>query len=167
MARWVGGMIKKGTPFVWVRAGLVAVVLVLLTACERKQTADFFDVEGQGYLYEDYADKWLVVNYWATWCAPCIKEIPELNLLSRDHGEKLAVFGVNFDSPLGDEAQRQANKMKIAFPVYLEPPHEQLGIRIPEVLPTTFVFSPGLELKATLVGPQTAEALLAVMGSAD
>ena len=41
--------------------------------------------------------KVLIINNWATWCAPCRKEIPELNELASHHNEKLMVVGVNFD----------------------------------------------------------------------
>lgn len=129
----------------------------LVVSC---QQPDFLDTRGNGYRYEALKDKWLIVNYWATWCGPCIKEIPELNKLAEEHQENVRVFGVNFDQPLGDEMQAQVAKMKIEFPVYVEDPSAQLGITRPEVLPTTFVFSPGGELHLTLVGPQTEETLL-------
>jgi thiol-disulfide isomerase/thioredoxin len=130
----------------------------LLIAC---QQPDFWDTKGNGYRYEDMEDKWKVVNYWATWCGPCIKEIPELNTLAEDHHETIRVFGVNFDSPELEERQAQVEKMKIEFPVYSEDPAIVLGIAKPEVLPTTFIFSPDGKLVATLVGPQTEATLLA------
>ncbi len=146
----------------WYRRALLAALLVVLAGCGQPP-ADFTDVNGEGYRYADFQDKWIIVNYWATWCAPCIKEIPELNKLATDHAADLVVLGVNFDDPQGEEQLKQVRKMKIEFPVYSAPPHEGLGITPPEVLPTTFVFAPGLELKATLVGPQTEETLLAAM----
>jgi len=105
----------------------------------------------------------VVVDFWATWCAPCIKEIPELNRLAEEHADELVVLGVNFDLPEGEERLRQAKKMKIEFPVYADDPAQDLGIERPMVLPTTFVFAPGLELRQTLVGPQTEESLLAAI----
>ncbi len=136
-----------------------AFVLVLASCAEAPP--DFTDVRGNGFRYESFSDKWVIVNYWATWCAPCIKEIPELNKLAEDHADQLVVLGVNYDNPQGEEALKQLERMKITFPVYSAPPHEQLGVTEPEVLPTTFVFAPGLELRETLVGPQTEETLLA------
>ena len=54
----------------------------------------------------DFHGRWLVINYWAEWCTPCIKEIPELNQLAQQYPE-LAVVGVNFDGTEGDELARQ------------------------------------------------------------
>ncbi|MFP6806588.1 MAG: TlpA disulfide reductase family protein [Pseudomonadales bacterium] len=140
---------------------LFAVLLVIaLTSC---QQPDFYDTEGRGYLHEDLKGKWLILNYWATWCGPCIKEIPELNKLAEEHADTLQVFGVNFDQPDGEQIQEQVARMKIEFPVYLIDPAAALGITRPEVLPTTFVFDPQGKLHSTLVGPQTEESLLELM----
>ncbi len=134
--------------------------VLLLSACEK---ADFSDTEGAGYRYADFDGKWRIVNYWATWCGPCIKEIPELNELAHEYNDSLVVLGVNFDSPQGEEAQISVKKMKIEFPVYAVNPAGELGITTPEVLPTTFVFSPDGALHRTLIGPQTRESLLAAL----
>ena len=53
--------------------------------------------------------------------------------------------------------------MKIGFPIYRKDPSTVLGIKTPEVLPTTLVLGPDRELLATLVGPQTKKSLLAVI----
>lgn len=138
----------------------VALATLLLTAC--RPAPDFVDTDGHGHRLADYQDKWVIVNYWATWCGPCIKEIPELNLLAEEHADRLVVLGVNFDEPAGEEADKQVRKMKIEFPVFAAEPADMLGIEKPEVLPTTFVFAPGMQLTETLVGPQTQDSILAV-----
>ena len=127
----------------------------------------FVDLEGRGYGGEHLAGRWLVINYWATWCAPCLVEIPELNALHGRGGGSLSVFGVNFDGPQGEEALRQRDRMGIAFPVLRAAPHARYGAQRPAVLPTTLVISPAGELAATLVGPQTEAGLLAVMSPPD
>jgi thiol-disulfide isomerase/thioredoxin len=124
------------------------------------------DIEGQGHRYTDIKDKWFIVNYWATWCGPCIKEIPELNELAHEQADRLQVFGVNWDEPEAEARLTQAKKMKIQFPVYAGDPSAQLGIEKPNVLPSTYVFAPGLVLVDELIGPQTRESILAVMDGA-
>jgi thiol-disulfide isomerase/thioredoxin len=108
---------------------------------------------------------WVVVNYWAEWCKPCIKEIPELNQLAREHPE-LKVFGVNYDDETGEELMAQVEKLGIEFPLLGVDPAAELGIPRPAVLPTTFILTPEGELAATLVGPQTLESLVAATGKA-
>ena len=140
---------------------LVVVSLVVLCACS--QPLDFVDTDGNGYRYSDIQGKWQVINYWATWCAPCIREIPELIRLD-ENNDNVVVFGVNFDAPEGEEITRQIEKMGITFPVYQEDPAARLGIEMPEVLPTTVLIDPEGKIAGVLIGPQTESSLLFAMG---
>ena len=88
----------------------------------------------------------------------------ELNELNHEHTGSVAVLGVNFDAPEPEEALRQAQRMKIDFPVYAEDPAAALGVTRPEVLPTTFVFAPDGSLAQTMVGPQTLDQFKAAVG---
>lgn len=144
-------------------AVITAVVMtgVLLTGCS--QPPDFHDTRGNGYRFDDYQGQWLVINYWATWCAPCIKEIPELIALGENH-DNITVLGVNYDQPEPEEMARQIQKMKITFPVIAGDPYQRFGIDKPEVLPTTLIVSPDGTLKDVLIGPQTESTLLSAMG---
>ncbi|SRR6056297_685692 len=102
---------------------------------------------------------WVVVNYWAEWCKPCIKEVPELNELNAR--DDVTVLGVNFDGATGDALAAQLEKLGIGFATLPEDPADALGTERPVVLPTTLVFHPEGQLTQTLVGPQTLESLLA------
>lgn len=104
-------------------------------------------------------DQWTFVNYWAEWCKPCIKEIPELNALNTRDGYR--VLGVNFDGETGAELDTQIAKLKVAFPTLESDPAQRYDLTTPAVLPTTLVIAPGGALHAVLVGPQTAETLIA------
>lgn len=142
---------------------LLSIILLLaITSCSKP---DFQDVEGNDVFLQDLNEKWLIVNYWATWCAPCRAEIPELNELSQEQKDKVNLIGVNFDQPSMSELPQQVKKMKIEFPVLRNDPSVKLGIDIPEVLPTTYVFAPGGKLVKVLVGPQTKEGLLRLINS--
>lgn len=103
--------------------------------------------------------RWVVVNYWAEWCKPCIKEVPELNELNAR--DDVTVLGVNFDGATGDALEDQLKKLGIDFATLPQDPAEALGTERPVVLPTTLVFNPDGQLIQTLVGPQTLESLLA------
>jgi len=107
--------------------------------------------------------RWVVVNYWAKWCKPCIEEIPELNALDARF-DRVQVLGVNYDGATGAELQQQMEALGIAFPVLLEEPSSALGINLPRVLPSTLIFNPEGKLVDTLVGPQNLESLAAATG---
>ncbi|MFL2505216.1 MAG: TlpA family protein disulfide reductase [Candidatus Azotimanducaceae bacterium] len=143
------------------RSILIFTFILLISSCQKSEF-DFYDLEGNGYRYSDLEGRFQIVNYWAIWCAPCKHEIPELQALHDDY-DNVAVFGVNFDQPELDVMSEQAKLMDIGFPTYRRDPSSDFGIRTPEVLPTTLVFSPNREMLATLVGPQTKESLLSII----
>ena len=103
---------------------------------------------------------WLLVNYWAKWCAPCRVEVPELNEM---HAAGTMVLGVNFDGLTGAELNADIADLDIRFPVAVHDPRERWGATRPEVLPTTLVVAPDGSLHAVLVGPQDRESLAEAM----
>lgn len=105
--------------------------------------------------------RWLLVNYWAIWCTPCIKEIPELNALQAAYPE-LHIVGVNFDRPPLPLLQQQAEKLAIGFPLLLSDP-AALGLQTPNLLPTSYLLDPSGRLVETLRGPQTADTITALL----
>ena len=127
----------------------LAVMLSLLACADRQEATPSL---------EAFRGQWVVINYWAQWCHPCIKEIPELNALDQKY-EQVTVLGVNYDGAVGEELTQQQNKLGFAFANLEADPSAQLGIPRPIVLPTTLVLDPKGQLAATLVGPQTMESL--------
>ena len=107
---------------------------------------------------DNVPSQWNVINYWAIWCKPCREEIPELNQLNQI--ENVVVLGVNFDGKVGEALISAAGDLGIAFDI-IDDPAAYLNISRPSVLPTTLVLSPEGTLVATLVGPQTAESIMA------
>ena len=139
------------------RSLLVALLFVPLFACRNGDTAP-------GPLrLEDYRGQWLVIKYWAQWCKPCIKEIPELNTLDRQY-PAVTVLGVNYDGAQGEELQQQLDKLGVAFATLPADPADEIGIARPVVLPTTVILDPAGKLSATLVGPQTLASLAQATG---
>lgn len=122
---------------------------LLLTSCEPGQQAP----DGAA------SERWRVINYWAEWCAPCREEIPELNRLAIELGDRVAVQGVNYDGLTGSAHDASAKIMGIEFPSSGEDPGPQLNLERPKVLPTTYLIEPGGKLAHTLIGPQTFDAL--------
>lgn len=135
------------------RCLLAFLSVILLYGCVRDQSNKSFSLD-------EYRGRWVVLNYWATWCAPCIKEIPELNELAREHPEELVVLGFNYDEPDGEQFAEDIHSMGIRFQTIAENPAQALKLSRPEGLPVTYLFTPQGELAAKLVGPQTKESLL-------
>lgn len=143
---------------------LVSLIVVLSIGCapgdngSTSNTASSLTVDLTQRLQESKG-QWVYVNYWAQWCKPCIKEIPELNALDADHND-ITVLGVNYDGVTGQELEQQLTSLKVGFDTLSSDPSEALGIPRPMVLPTTVIIAPSGELHSTLLGPQTLETLL-------
>ena len=140
---------------------VVVLLGVLALASCSSGKVDFIDDRGRGISWADYHGEWLVINYWAEWCAPCREEIPELNALHKADND-IRVLGVNYDAPAIDDLKRQIKAFAVAFPVIQADPEQQLAYLAPEALPTTYLFNPQGELAHKLIGPQTGESIEAL-----
>jgi thiol-disulfide isomerase/thioredoxin len=134
---------------------IVTIMLAfLVTSC---QEPDFLDTSGNGYRYEELKGKWLVVNYWATWCAPCRKEIPDLSALHESRDD-IVVLGLAFEDTDIDSFDEFLAEFHPSYPLLLVDvyaPPEPFGA--PRVLPTTIILDPeGYPVK-TYLGPVTRE----------
>lgn len=110
----------------------------------------------------NYQGKWVVINYWATWCTYCEREIPGLNSFYRAHADRVAMFGFNYDDP--GNLSRHINKMGVQFPTLVNDPKASFGIRSISGLPTTLVIGPDGRLKDVLTGSQTRSDLERAVG---
>jgi thiol-disulfide isomerase/thioredoxin len=131
----------------------IVVLGLSLSACDRQ--ASQADAK-----LEDLRGQWVVINYWAEWCKPCIKEIPELNALDRRY-DKVTVLGVNYDGATGAGLEQQRQQLGVEFGSLQQDPAAQLGVPRPVVLPTSLILDTNGVLVATLVGPQTEQTLAA------
>ena len=101
---------------------------------------------------------WIVINYWADWCAPCIKEIPELNEFAKENND-LLVFTFNFDQLDEDDLKPVAKKFNIEVPSIVTHPRDIWGIQTPPAVPATFFINPDGNLALSLFRPQTKDDL--------
>ena len=139
-------------------ACLSALIAIALAGCAGPHV-EFADSDSLSRAELDRTD--LIINHWATWCAPCRIEIPELNELAESADYvPFRVLGFNEDFATGQELLDDIAEMDIEFPVLTRNPTEIWGYETPRVLPTTVIIARGGEVKLTLVGPQTKASLL-------
>ncbi|HXB96450.1 MAG TPA: TlpA disulfide reductase family protein [bacterium] len=128
---------------------------LLLSAAKAPVAAPAFsvkDLSGTAWTQASQAQGVLLVDFWATWCPPCLREIPGLNALQAKYGpgHRLSVLGLCMDDGGAAAAKAGAAKFKIAYPV--APAGEALAQSFGVVgLPTAFVLKDG-KILATLVG---------------
>lgn len=146
-------------------------LLLLLANCGLVNAAGQFalkDMSGVEHKLSQYAGKWVIVNYWATWCPPCLEEVPELvALYDEQHDERkdkgIMVIGVVFDYDSVKTVNQYVDDMLMSYPIVLGNDNIVKQIGSAEVLPTTYVYDPNGELvkvKRGLVSRQYLETLM-------
>ena len=118
------------------------------------------DVDGKMHRLSDFRGKWVIVNYWATWCPPCLEELPELAEFHEAHKDHDAVVvGVDLEDIYIDRLRRFIEDYFIPYPVLRQTPTRYTALgRVPG-LPTTFIVSPSGKVVAHQVGALTRTAL--------
>ena len=96
-------------------------------------------LDGQAFDLEKLRDKVVLINFWATWCAPCRKEIPRLGAFYKRYRERgLEVIGISIDRPSDLEKVRR-QMTSIAYPVAVLKDIAVNGLGKPEGVPVTYV----------------------------
>lgn len=100
------------------------------------------DLDGKPHTLADYKGKWVLVNFWATWCPPCLEEIPDLIALHDKHrGKDLVVIGIAMDYKSKKEIADFANDMLMSYPVVLGDDKVLKQFGSTSVLPTTYLYN--------------------------
>jgi thiol-disulfide isomerase/thioredoxin len=140
----------------------VLTLIVLFTGTALAETPQYSlpGLDGKTHALADYRGKWVVVNYWATWCPPCQEEIPDLVDFHDRHKDKDAVvLGVNFED-IGDEQLKTfVDSFLISYPVLRSEPLPSTPLGDIPGLPTTYIIDPDGKPVARQVGPVTGKQL--------
>ncbi len=113
-------------------------------------------VDGKTFDLAEQRGKWTVVNFWATWCGPCLKEMPELSALDamREH---IVVVGLAYEDTTTEAMQAFLKTHPVVYPIALldvyNPPKD---FDTPRGLPMTVLVGPDGKVARTITGPVTA-----------
>lgn len=146
--------------------GLVLTLLILTVSglradYESQEPVDFSlqQLHGEVVSLSEFRHKWVVLNYWATWCAPCRKEIPDLSSLDEARDD-IIVLGLAFEDTDMETFDEFLKEFHPSYPILLVDvyaPPEPFGA--PRVLPTTIILGlEGYPVK-TFLGPVTRESI--------
>jgi thiol-disulfide isomerase/thioredoxin len=135
-------------------------LIVLLWSPSRAEPVDFTlnDLDGTAVTLSDFRGRWVVVNFWASWCSPCIRELPELVSYQREN-PGVQVLGINFEEISVDEARDFLEPFGINFPNLKIGSTPLVPFEPLEGLPTTAIIDPSGELVERHMGPVTSAQL--------
>ncbi len=120
------------------------------------------DLNGKMHSLADYKGKWVIVNYWATWCPPCREEIPDLIKFHEQHrkqGGDVVVLGVNFEDVSKEQLTDFVEGQMITYPILRSEPLAETPLGPVPGLPTTYIIAPDGTPVARQVGPVTGKQL--------
>lgn len=114
----------------------------------------WYDSNGVEHSLKDFSGKSVILHFWASWCAPCRKELPELAAWRMQH-PNVSFAAISLDQYLAD-ARNYLNQQHLPFPPLVGNMNAamQLGVR---GLPTTIVIDENGEIKQRLLGAQSWE----------
>jgi peroxiredoxin len=134
---------------------------------ERRQQADFTLTElgGKKWTLTEQRGKVVVVNFWATWCPPCRKEMPDLETLYKQFKDQGLVILAISDEDAGKVAPFIAEQ-KVTYPILLDPGRKVNELFQIEGIPKTFVYDRSGELVAQSIDMRTRRQFLEMLAQA-
>ena len=147
------------TIIVW----LVLALLPVVAQADDGADYELRDMDGKSYRVSDYRGKWLIINFWATWCSPCIQEMPELERFYQQNISSAQVWGVTFEDTDKAKIRQFVEQLGITYPVLGYGQDPFTGFGTVTVLPTTFVIDKKGLFFHRFEGPISAQDITAVI----
>lgn len=123
--------------------------------------------DGKQFDLAEHRGKWVVVNFWATWCNPCLKEIPDLDAFDKAR-DNVEVIGLAYEEIEEADMQAFLKEHVFSYPIAVidvyEPPAD---FEIPKGLPMTYLIAPDGKVAKRFLGPIAMAELARIIDAGD
>jgi thiol-disulfide isomerase/thioredoxin len=134
-------------------------------ATAAKPSLNVKTLDGGTFDLSQQSGKWVIVNFWATWCSPCLKELPDISAFAAAHKDKVAAIGLDFEDAEKDEIQQFLKKHPLSYPVaQVDIDHPPKDFEAPKGLPNTYLIAPDGHVAKAFMGPITTKDLESAIG---
>jgi thiol-disulfide isomerase/thioredoxin len=130
---------------------LLVLVLSQVLVLDARTSLQLTDVNGRRFSLDEYRGRIVLIDAWATWCAPCLVELPRLRRLEREHTPRLAVIGLSVDRMARRDFVSWLRRKDVTWRQHFDgrgyesPAARQLAI---DAIPDTWLFDEGGRLVA-------------------
>ena len=123
---------------------------------------ELMDTNGKIFTEKNTKGKYLVINFWASWCTPCLKEIPAFVEFYKENSDHVEILGLDFEPVNLEVIDQFVERFSINYPIILYTHiNDSQYTKFGEIvgMPTTLIYNPEGELLQTFMGEITVEDL--------
>lgn len=129
-------------------------------ATAQKPTLVVKTLDDKTFDLSQQSGKWVIVNYWATWCSPCLKELPDISGFVTAHKDKVVAIGLDFEDTDKSDVVKFLKQHTLSYPVaQVDVDNPPKDFETPKGLPNTYVIAPDGHVAKAFLGPITTKDL--------
>jgi len=151
-------------PSLALAACLLAAAIPAQAAMSAQPSLKVTTLDGKPFELAAQRGHWVIVNFWATWCVPCIKEMPDISHFVASHANVRAI-GLAYEDSDKADIQAFLAKHPVSYPIaQVTLDDAPKDFDEPRGLPTTYLIAPDGHVAKRFVGPVTGQSLGAAIG---
>ncbi|HEY6941056.1 TlpA disulfide reductase family protein [Dokdonella sp.] len=129
-------------------------------ATKAKPALSIATLDGKTFDLSAQRGRWVIVNFWATWCSPCIKEMPDISAWVGAHAKEASAIGIAWEDTEREEIDAFVKKHPVSYALAQGDVYNPLpDFEVPRNLPLTYVIAPDGTVAKKFTGPITGDDL--------
>jgi len=146
----------------------VAEIVSVLKRPDKAPNFTWKDKNGRQVDFDAYRGKVTLINFWATWCGPCKKELPDLIAISKEMSNRgVKIIGISTDrgTNVREDVASYISEKGIPYQIVISNEEIEEAFGNVRLIPTTFVIDPDGKIAQTIVGARPKEAFVDIINS--